>query len=324
VLQEAAIYFDSNPAIITNETFHTIFDCTSFTGINGNVELCAGEALALTANQNYVETYTWTIDGQAEGSNTSDLAFTPEAGTHTVQLVTANPLCGETHTSNVIVHALPVISLPASASVCAGDAVTLAATSESNITWSNGVTNNSTFTPESDMVITATATADAGCVSSADWGISVLPLPSAAYSVDGVNLMAIDGDAWQWYFNNTPIDGATSNTYTMQAAGTYSVMVTGMNGCSTMGGVTNYSVGVAEAADLGVSVYPNPMDQSARIQLPAGVFNLEIRDMTGRLVWSQSACQNTYTLERGSLTAGNYQLVISGESIYATQRLMVK
>ena len=324
LLQEAAIYFDSNPAVITNETFHTIFDCTSFTGINGDVELCAGEALTLTANQNYVETYTWTIDGQAAGSNASDLAFTPEAGTHTVQLITANPLCGETHTSNVIVHALPVISLPASASVCAGDAVTLAAASEGNITWSNGANNNSTITPESDMVITATATTDAGCVSSADWSISVLPLPSAAYTVDGVTLTATDGDAWQWYFNNTPIEGATSGTYIMQAAGTYSVMVTGMNGCSTMGGVTNYSVGVAEAADLGISVYPNPMDQSARIQLPSGVFNLEIRDMTGRVVWSHSGCQNTYTLERGSLAAGNYQLVIAGESIYATQRLMVK
>jgi hypothetical protein len=110
----------------------------------------------------------------------------------------------------------------------------------------------------------------------------------------------------------------------MQTAGAYSVMVTSINGCGTLSGVTNYSVGVAEAANMGISVYPNPMDQSARIQLPAGVFNLEIRDMTGRLVWSHSACQNTYTLERGSLAAGNYQLVIAGESIYATQRLMVK
>jgi hypothetical protein len=66
------------------------------------------------------------------------------------------------------------------------------------------------------------------------------------------------------------------------------------------------------------------MDQSTRIQLPEGIFTLEIRDMMGRLVWSQSACQQSITLERGSLTSGNYQLVITGESMYATQRLMVK
>lgn len=200
----------------------------------------------------------------------------------------------------------------------------LSAGGEGTITWSNGVDNGSTITPTTDMTLTATAITDAGCTTTANWDIAVLPLPSGAFTVDGLTLIASDGDAWQWYFNNAPIEGATSNSYTMNAAGAYSVLVTNLNGCSTMSGITNYIVGVSDATDAGIQVYPNPMDQSARIQLPAGTFNLEIRDMMGRLVWSQSACQQSITLERGSLASGNYQLLIAGESMYVTQRLMVK
>jgi len=324
VFNEAAIYFDSNPAIITNETFHTIFDCTSFTGINGDLELCEGEALTLSAEQNYVEAYMWSIDGAGVGTHSDQVASNLEAGLHTVELITGNPLCAETHTASVMVNALPILILPETTAVCEGESVMLAAGGEGTITWSNGVDNGSTITLTTDMTLTATAITDAGCTTTANWDIAVLPLPLGAFTVDGLTLVASDGDAWQWYFNNAPIEGATSNSYTMSAAGAYSVLVTNLNGCSTMSGITNYIVGVSDATDAGIQVYPNPMDQSARIQLPAGIFNLEIRDMMGRLVWSQSACQQSITLDRGSLASGNYQLLIAGESMYASQRLMVK
>jgi hypothetical protein len=324
VLNQASIYFDSNPAIITNETYHTIFDCSSFTAMTGNTNLCSGETLVLTAEQPYVETYAWTVDGVAMENNTSAMEATLNAGIHTIELLTANPLCGELHLADVVIYALPTISVPADASVCAGDAVVLDAAAEGAIVWTNNMNNGSNFTPTADAMLTATVTDDNGCVNAADWNISVLHLPSAAYTVDGVTLTALDGDAWQWYLNGVAIGGATSNTYTMTATGAYSVLVTGINGCDVMSGVTNYAVGVLEASEVGIHVYPNPMDQSTRVALPAGVFNLELRDLTGRLIWSQSACQNTVTLERGSLASGNYQLVITGGSIYATQRLMVK
>jgi hypothetical protein len=254
----------------------------------------------------------------------STMEATLTEGLHSVNVLTSNPLCGETHSMDVIVHALPAITVPADADVCEGEAVVLNATAEGAIVWTNNMNNGSNFTPMADVTLTASVIDENGCENAANWDINVLPVPSAAYTVDGVTLTAQDGDAWQWFLNDVAIEGATSNSYVMTSTGTYSVMVTGMNGCGVMGGVTNYTVGVLEASDAGISVFPNPMDQTARIQLPAGVFNLQIRDMTGRLVWSQSACQHSYTLERGTLASGNYQLVIRGESIYATQRLMVK
>jgi hypothetical protein len=324
VLNQASIYFDSNPAIITNETYHTIFDCSSFSDMTGNTTLCAGETLTLSAEQPYVESYAWSVDAIAVSSTSSMNQAALSTGLHTVSLTISNPLCGETQLMDAFVHALPAITVPSDAAVCEGDAVVLEATAEGTIVWTNNMSNGSNYTPTADVTLSASVIDANGCENAADWNISVLPMPSADYSVDGVTLTALDGDAWQWYLNNEPIVGATSNTYVMETSGAYSVEVTGINGCAAMSGVTNYAVGVLEAAEAGISVYPNPMDQTARIQLPEGLFNLEIRDMTGRLVWSQSACQNSVTLERGSLASGNYQLVISGGSIHATQRLMVK
>jgi hypothetical protein len=186
------------------------------------------------------------------------------------------------------------------------------------------MSNGSNYTPTADVTLTASVIDENGCENAADWNISVLPMPSIAFTVDGVTLTALDGDAWQWYLNNEPIVGATSNTYVMETSGAYSVEVTGINGCGAMSGVTNYTVGVLEAAEAGISVYPNPMDQMARIQLPEGLFNLEIRDMTGRLVWSQSACQNSVVLERAAWSAGTYELIITGEGITAHERVVVR
>jgi hypothetical protein len=184
--------------------------------------------------------------------------------------------------------------------------------------------NGSNYTPTADVTLTASVIDENGCENDADWNISVLPMPSIAYTVDGVTLTALDGDAWQWYLNNEPIVGATSNTYVMETSGAYSVEVTGINGCGAMSGVTNYMVGVLEAAEAGISVYPNPMDQTLNIRLPQGTFAVELRDMTGRLIAAQSACQNMLTLERGAWSAGTYELIITGEGVVAHERVVVR
>jgi hypothetical protein len=143
--------------------------------------------------------------------------------------------------------------------------------------------------------------------------------------VVGQQLIALDGDAWQWYLNNQPIEGATSNSFTMTTEGTYSVEVTGINGCSVMGNFTNYVLGVQEASALGIRVYPNPMENELRIDLPEqGLYSIELRDLTGRLVVVRSQCQNSCTLEREGNASGIYELVISGEGMRAHQRVFLK
>ena len=138
-------------------------------------------------------------------------------------------------------------------------------------------------------------------------------------------LHRLDGAAWQWYLNGAPIQGATSNSYTMSAAGAYSVEITGIGGCSVMSGVTNYIVGVSEASEHGIRVYPNPMENELRIDLPSqGIYHVEIRDLTGRIVTSISQCQVSCTLQREGAASGIYEQLIRGEGVYAHQRVVLR
>ena len=325
VLNQAAIYFDSNPAIVTNETYHTIFDCTSFTPMTGTTSVCEGEMINLTANQPYVEAFTWAIDGVGSSDNSSSFQTTLAPGTHTVMLNTANPLCSEDHTATVVVHGTPELIMPADAAFCLYSIIELSATGNGNIVWTNNISNNGLFEVNGSQTLNATLTSPEGCVAQGEWNIDALPLPSIAYTVDGLLLTALDGDAWQWYLNGTPIEGATSSSYSMSAGGAYSVEVTDINGCSAMSGVTNYIVGVIEADDLGIRAYPNPMENELRIDLPAqGIYQIELRDLTGRLISTGSQCQGSCTLQREGAASGVYQLLIKGEGVLAHQRVVLR
>jgi hypothetical protein len=325
VLNQAAIYFDSNPAIVTNETYHTIFDCSSFTPMTGTTSVCEGEMINLTANQPYVEAFTWAIDGVGSSDNSSSFQTTLAPGTHTVMLNTANPLCSEDHTATVVVHGTPELIMPADAAFCLYSIIELSATGNGNIVWTNNISNNGLFEVNGSQTLNATLTSPEGCVAQGEWNIDALPLPSIAYTVDGLLLTALDGDSWQWYLNGTPIEGATSSSYSMSAGGAYSVEVTGINGCSAMSGVTNYIVGVIEADVLGIRAYPNPMENELRIDLPThGIYQIELRDLTGRLISTRSQCQGSCTLQREGAASGVYQLLIRGEGVYAHQRVVLK
>jgi hypothetical protein len=325
VLNQASIFFDSNPAIVTNETYHTIFDCTSFTPMTGSTAVCEGETITLTANQPYVEAYTWTIDGFVASENSSSIQTILAPGAHVLTLNTANPLCSEDHSAILVVHETPELTMPADAAFCLYSIIELSASGNGTIVWTNSINNNELFEVTESQTLYATLTSAEGCVAQGEWNIEALPLPSIAYTVDGLQLTAIDGEAWQWFLNGQAINGATSNSYTMSAAGAYSVEITNEYGCSAMSGITNYIVGVAEAGALGIRVYPNPMESELRIELPAqGLYQIELRDLTGRIVHMRSQCQGSCTLQRDGAASGIYELVIHGEGVYAHQRVVLR
>jgi len=62
---------------------------------------------------------------------------------------------------------------------------------------------------------------------------------------------------------------------------------------------------------IAFSVYPNPFSSSANIMLPEGVYQVNVYDMTGRVVRSYGNCSSRLILERSELSAGQYQLEVT-------------
>ena len=102
----AEIYFDNNPAIVTNTTQHTVFDCSTLNGLPAEVELCEGESLDLNASQPWVDSYDWNVAG--ENYNSSELNVDALGiGEHSVTLQLTNPMCVVDYETTARVIAVP-------------------------------------------------------------------------------------------------------------------------------------------------------------------------------------------------------------------------
>jgi uncharacterized repeat protein (TIGR01451 family) len=104
----ADIYFDFNPAVVTNTEVNTIFDCSLMEGLNiMDASGCAGGTLLLQNAVPYSESYTWTIDDQLIATTASAEYLMTEAGTHTLVQTAGNPLCEVEYGAVLIVSPTP-------------------------------------------------------------------------------------------------------------------------------------------------------------------------------------------------------------------------
>jgi len=115
----ANIYFDENPPIQTNTTFHTIFSCDWIQPDPQTAELCVGDLVSVDGEYQYVESYSWLLNGN-EVSDQSVLEFAAdEVSQNNFSLVRTNPLCSVEDAFVVLVNPNPEATI-----TMAGDVLT--------------------------------------------------------------------------------------------------------------------------------------------------------------------------------------------------------
>jgi uncharacterized repeat protein (TIGR01451 family) len=310
----ADIYFEQNPAVTTNTVFNTVFDCASFGGIIGENEFCENEMISLSGEQPYVENYNWMI-GTDTLSNTSALELSNfTEGDYTVNLTVSNPICELTQSSAITIHPLPAIDAGDDAIVCEGSSVILQATSDGSITWSAGMVNGGAYYPTSSEVLQANSTSIFGCTATDEMNIILAALPGNILSENGATLTAPMGTSWQWYFNNELMPGATTQTIVATQSGDYSVVTTNENDCTSSSENIFVTIGLSENNSDEVRIYPNPIRETAFVQLPQGIFQIRLLDATGKLARDLGNHQNSFVLERSGLASGKYQLELTNSN----------
>jgi len=104
----------------------------------------------------------------------------------------------------------------------------------------------------------------------------------------------------QWYFEGTPISGATGSTYDVTASGNYFLMATNWFGCEMSSDTiyVTYSSGIAEADALnGIQLIPNPTTGKFTVNLETNSLDdvqITITDLMGRVVF-----KNTFASQPG-------------------------
>ncbi|PLW93219.1 MAG: hypothetical protein C0592_06785 [Marinilabiliales bacterium] len=140
------------------------------------------------------------------------------------------------------------------------------------------------------------------------------------------------GVSYQWYYNGSPIPGATSNSVTVSAWGDYYVEVTFANGCSGNSPIYTLGVGLDEYdLDEIIVLYPNPNNGSfsfgiqAEYSLLQDISSWEVYDVFGRVIAENRdfSAEPVNAIEILNTEAGIYTLQISTRSGEVMQRSFV-
>ena len=234
---------------------------------NGSVIACDSGTLtssSATGNQ-------WYYQGNLLSGETNQTLNVDNDGDYTV-IVTLNGCSSPTSAAtSVDAHVRPgpaFLTAAGPTTFCAGGSVTLQSNSATGIQWYlNGNPlpnpNNQNRTVSVGGTYTVTLN-NQGCISGVSNSIvvTVNPLPATPTATPGgpttfcaggsVLLTSSSASGNQWFLNGNPIGGATNQTYSATASGSYTVKVTDGNGCTS-------------AASAAVVVTVNPLPATPTI-----------------------------------------------------------
>jgi hypothetical protein len=256
-----------------------------------------------------------TANGIWSSSNTNVLTVNPLSGaantltigTATVSYYVANiPGCLNpnpgTATATITVSTPPAAFITSSGSTtfCQGGSVTLTAPSGVgyNYLWSSGATTQS-ITAATSGTYSLTVTATGGCsVTSLPTTVTVLPIPTAtifptgAINIcSGTNVTLSTGSAVSYVWSN----GAITPTVSVNASGTYSVTLTGTNGCTVTSALSTVTVTPVPSAVITANGPTNICD--------GGSVGLSVPTAQSYL-WSNGATTQAIT----ATSTGNYSV----------------
>lgn len=283
---------------------------------------------------NIPTSWNWSFPGGAPATSTvqnPSVTFTA-TGIYTVTLLAANANGTSTpYVSTIAVVNQPTVSAP-SKTVCIGQNTILTLTTNAtSAVWSTGgfglsvsVTN-----PTVSSVYSFTASTGACAVTGTANLTVTTPPPTPSISASNSVLSTASAPAYQWYFNGTPISGATSQTYAPTQDGWYSVWV--YNGACPASAnpifITLASLLENTKNNNSLKIQPNPANNNLYFTFEKAIDDseFEIVNVIGQKVKSgkiKAEISGKYSLDISELAPGNYVLKCSNKSFISSTRFI--
>ena len=210
----------------------TVNALPTVTATSSSAAVCAGDSVTLTGGGTNM--YMW------DNNVMNGVSFMPIVTTTYMVTGTDSIGCSNTAMVTVTVNALPTVTATSSSvAVCAGDSVMLTGGGASTYVWDNNVMDAVSFVPTTTTTYMVTGTDSNGCVNTASTTVAVNTLPTVSLGPDitqcGGTVVLDAGNIGAIYLWS---DLSTSQTNTVSASGSYTVIVTDVNGCMGMDDAT--------------------------------------------------------------------------------------
>jgi hypothetical protein len=225
-------------------------------------------------------------------------------------------------------------SLGIDTSICANESITLGnPNSTASWIWNTGDTTN-TISPSGNPGGSFIATRTSVCGTAIDTiTINTAPNPVAAFDTTGTsyatvvfNNMSTDADTYLWDFGDGNTSTQENPLHIYANGGTYTItlIATGPCGSDTATFVHTFEIlDLDDELGINLSMYPNPAKDAVTIQATDYTeAQVELFDMTGKLVISRQIKGNQLIISLENLSKGMYLVKVSNESGSNTQRLI--
>ncbi|MGV3630960.1 MAG: T9SS type A sorting domain-containing protein [Bacteroidota bacterium] len=310
------------------------------TAVKQNVTTCGGNngQINLTASGGSLSTYVYTWTGASTGTSGPGFGNTFSINDLTAgnyNITVTNGLCANSIIVSISENGAPPLTINETDFIaCSGGMDgALQVTSTMNIlpytfTWSNGV-NGTTISNIGAGTYTVTGT-NGTCTTVASYELGQ-PLPLTVTGSAGVSSISttVNGGTANYTYSWSGPGGFTStaaNLSNLTNLGTYTVIVTDVNGCTDNQSFTLNFVGMEEMAAAGaIKFYPNPANEAINFEVNSAVKTIRILDYTGKMI-SEIAVKNTLeTLSLEGYANGVYffNLVDGQNNVIHTNRFVV-
>jgi hypothetical protein len=236
-------------------TLRLVFSWNNNSNGQGNQPPAALDNITLSYNINPSLEYNWSNGGN------SSILFDLAPDIYTVQI---NDLLGCEWFDTLEVGILnqqdiEIIALSAT-SFCEGESVILANNGEQAVNWSNGLTASQIEVTNSG-VFTASVSEGICEYTSNALEVNVISPPPAPVISQNDNILNSNATAnsYQWFFNGSPIPGATTPEHIAENDGLYALEITNNQGCSSMSDALNVQLSsISVAVNFNFQIFPNP------------------------------------------------------------------
>jgi hypothetical protein len=291
--------------------------------------ICAGSQLTLCATG--ANTYVWS------GNIVNCTAFMPTSSNIYTVTATSSLGCTNTATISTIANQLPTIAIastPINSTICIGDPITLCASGANTYNWTGGITNCTAFTPTATTTYTVTATGTNNCTATSTKIVTVQPILSPSVNITSVpaipnvgfnasfsaNIMPASIINYQlsWYKGNVlqAVINSPNNAFSTlinTLTDTVYAVLTPYNYCVDPDSIKSnkinarYPTSVVNTTLDGVSVFPNPANESITVTGMLHNDQIELVDGIGKQIAIKQLQQNgTIKIEIQHVASGIY------------------